>query len=92
MNGCSSCTVWYWYCMFFTIRKMCPRILNFFDAFIQAAATETIFLHLPQGFQSSKGPNTCLKRLCSHYSLWFGNHAESLGGGTSSEGGSHKKL
>ena len=43
--------------------------VDFSNAFIQAAATETIYLHLPRGFHSTEGPNTCLKLLRSHYGL-----------------------
>ena len=51
--------------------------IDFSDAFVQADLPDPIWIHLPRGFHSAKGPGTCLKMLKSLYGdvrapmLWF---------------------
>ena len=43
--------------------------IDFSNAFIQAALNESTFIHLPRGFRSGRGRNTCLKLKRSLYGL-----------------------
>jgi hypothetical protein len=51
--------------------------VDFASAFVQAPLSEPIWIHLPRGFRSAQGPNTCLKLNRSLYGisiaprLWF---------------------
>ena len=41
--------------------------IDFSNAFVQADHPDPIWIHLPRGFHSAKGPGTCLKMLKSLY-------------------------
>ena len=51
--------------------------IDFSSAFVQAYLKSPVWIHLPRGFQSSMGTNTCLRLVKSLYgldlspSLWF---------------------
>ena len=51
--------------------------VDFSSAFVQAKLKEPVWIHLPRGFSSSNGPNTCLRLVKSLYGLavapilWF---------------------
>ena len=51
--------------------------VDFSFVFVQAKLKEPAWIHLPQGFSSSNGPNTCLRLVKSLYGLavapilWF---------------------
>lgn len=51
--------------------------IDYSSAFVQARLKEPVWVHLPRGFKSSKGPNTCLRLEKSLYGLsiaprlWF---------------------
>ena len=51
--------------------------VDFSSAFVQAKLKEPVWIHLPHGFSSSQGPNTCLRLVKSLYGLavapilWF---------------------
>ena len=48
--------------------------IDFSNAFIQAALKEPTYIHLPRGFRSSRGRNTCLMQQKAHIktSSWLG--------------------
>ena len=43
--------------------------IDFSNAFVQAKLTEPVWIHLPRGFRSEKGPSTCLRLAKSLYGL-----------------------
>jgi hypothetical protein len=51
--------------------------IDFSNAFVQSVLHDDVWIHLPRGFRSSRGPNTCLKLNKSLYGLavapllWF---------------------
>jgi Reverse transcriptase (RNA-dependent DNA polymerase) len=53
------------------------RCIDFSNAFVQAKLDDPIYIHLPRGFHSTSGPNTCLRLEKSFYGiaqaprLWF---------------------
>jgi Reverse transcriptase (RNA-dependent DNA polymerase) len=53
------------------------RCIDFSNAFVQAKLDDPIYIHLPRGFHSTDGPNTCLRLEKSLYGiaqaprLWF---------------------
>jgi hypothetical protein len=48
--------------------------IDFSAAFVQATREEPVWIHLPRGFQSAKGPNTCLRLVKSLYGLSVAPH------------------
>jgi hypothetical protein len=45
------------------------RSVDFGSAFVQAKLKRPVWIHIPRGFQSTKGPNTCLRLIKSLYGL-----------------------
>jgi hypothetical protein len=43
--------------------------IDFASAFVQAKLKDPVWIHLPHGFRSLKGPNTCLRLVKSLYGL-----------------------
>jgi len=43
--------------------------IDFSNAFVQSVLKDDVWIHLPRGFRSSRGPNTCLKLKKSLYGL-----------------------
>jgi hypothetical protein len=43
--------------------------IDFSNAFVQSVLNDDVWIHLPRGFRSSRGPNTCLKLKKSLYGL-----------------------
>jgi Reverse transcriptase (RNA-dependent DNA polymerase) len=58
--------------------------VDFASAFVQAPLKDPIWIHLPRGFRSSRGPNTCLRLKRSLYGisiaprLWYQHLFEAL--------------
>jgi hypothetical protein len=58
--------------------------IYFSSAFVQAKLKDPVWIHLPRGFRSSKGPQTCLQLVKSPYGLsvaphlWFKHLQDSL--------------
>jgi hypothetical protein len=58
--------------------------IDFASAFVQAKLNEPVWIHLPRGFKSSKGPNTCLQLKKSLYGLsvaprlWYEHLSDAL--------------
>ena len=58
--------------------------IDFSSAFVQAPLTDPVWIHLPRGFHSGQGHNTCLQLLKSLYGLsvaprlWYQHLSEAL--------------